>query len=115
MADSQNDFEAWCEKPWQVRYGWAVPCVVHMSPKCLEQARAAYTEYANVASGICYNIAASYYDELKVKYWAGQVEHTLTGPMHGSWHVLLYLDMLYLDDREHPVPTRVRKIVPDLE
>lgn len=116
VADNKVAFEAWCEKPWKVLSDWAVvPCAVHVSPTCFEQARTAYTEKGDVLFHVCHNIAASYDDELKAKYRVGQVEHTLTGPMQGSWHILLYLDMLYLDDREHPVPTRLRKCVPDPE
>jgi hypothetical protein len=110
---ARADFEKWCEKPWHVLSGWAVPCVVQVTAACLEQAQAAYAENADFRFGICFNIAALYYDELKAKYRVGQVRHTLTGPLQGTWHVLLYLDMLYLDDRKHPVPTQVQRAVPD--
>lgn len=35
--------------------------------------------------------------------------------MQGAWYVLFYLDNLYVDDHEHPVPTRIRITHRELE
>ena len=64
---------------------------------------------SDVEFGVCFKIAASYYDELRAKYHAAQVRHQLAPPMKGAWYILLYQDHLYVDDHEHPGPTRVRK------
>jgi hypothetical protein len=109
-----ESFDDWCEKKWAVLCNWAVaPCPVYVSPACIEQAKLAYPASADILFGVCHPIAARHYDELAAKYRAGQVARTLTAPLRGTWHVLLYLGALYLDNREHPVPTRERRLVND--
>jgi hypothetical protein len=108
---TDKDFETWCERKWHGLSNWAVvPCVVHVSQACVDQARAAYPPDADVEFGVCFRIGASYYVDLRRKYHSGQMRHELAPPMRGVWYVLLYLDHLYVDDREHPVPTRPRRV-----
>ena len=103
-------FEEWCETKWTVYCDWnTVPCAVHISPSCIEQVRSALGNATNTAEKICYKIAATHYDELKNRYRTGQVAHALQEPLAGTWHILLYLEMLYLDDKEHPVSTQKRR------
>jgi hypothetical protein len=104
-------FVEWAERKWHAYGNGAVTglALVHVSDACLAQARAAYPPNADVEFGVCFKVGAMYYDELRAKYHAGQVRHELAPPMNGAWYILLYQDHLYVDDREHPVPTRVRK------
>jgi hypothetical protein len=109
---NQEAFLKWAEQKWPNAYANGAlifPAIVHVSDACLAQARAAYPPNADVEFGVCFKIAAGYYDELRRKFHAGQVRHELSPPMHGAWYILLYLNHLYVDDHEHPVPTRLRK------
>jgi hypothetical protein len=102
-----SQFEAWCNQRWSVLCDWSVlPCAVHVSPACLYQVHAADPN----GGGLDFiRLGADYYDELIDKYRTGQVRHTLTEPLRGEWYILLHLGMLYIDDREHPVPTQERR------
>lgn len=101
-------FIDWCEQPWHtMSNGAVIPRPVHVTPRCLEQVRAADPKVRDCGQ-VCFKIAAQYYADLRARYHVGQVRHELAPPLHGSWYILLYLDMLYVDDREHPLPTRVR-------
>ena len=114
QREPTESFAEWCDREWRCLGNWAeVPCIVHVSEACVEQARAAYPPNTDVEFGVCFKIGASHYHELKELYHCGQVRHELSPPMRGVWYVLFYLDHLYVDDHEHPVPTRVRRSHPD--
>jgi hypothetical protein len=100
-------FEAWCEQRWTVWEDWArVPCAVHVSPACEHQARSAYPH-----GGVDFiGIAAHYYGELTSKFWTGQMLYPLAEPLQGEWYVLLYLGMIYIDARPHPLATQERQV-----
>ena len=112
---TQTSFVEWAERKWPHAYGDDSRFLVHVSNACLEQARAAYPPNADVEFGVCFKIGASYYEALRAKYHAGQARHELARPMKGAWYMLLYQDHLYVDDREPPIPTRMRRRPPDVD
>ena len=78
--ETRTAFLEWAERKWPHAYGDHSLFLVHVADACLEQARAAYPPNADVEFGVCFKIAASYYDDLRAKYHAGQVRHELAPP-----------------------------------
>jgi hypothetical protein len=108
---STSSFETWCERKWLGVSNWAlVPCVVNISPECREQVRAAYPDKIGAEVDVFLRIGAAYWRHLRERYHSGQIAHRLATPLQGIWYVLFYQEHIYIDVREHAVPTRVRKV-----